>query len=59
MFGVAAVMTSICAQRIVLEHQQPKGTKDGLSNRSVCKYCGSNHVKIGERCRGCGAWRVE
>ena len=59
MFGVYAVATSICAQRIVLEHQQSRGIEDGLSDRSVCKYCGSNHVKIGERCRGCGAGRVE
>ena len=25
--------------------------------RSVCKYCGSNNVEIGERCKGCGAER--
>ena len=27
--------------------------------RSVCNKCGSNHVEIGKRCRGCGAGRVE
>ena len=26
---------------------------------SVCKYCGSNNVEIGKRCKGCGALRVE
>lgn len=59
MFGIAAALTTVYAQRIVLEHQQLRGIQDEASNRSVCKYCGSNRVEIGERCKGCGAGRVK
>lgn len=50
MFGIVEILVAII--------NTIKDRKEELK-RSVCKYCGSNHVKIGERCRGCGAGRVE
>ena len=61
MFWIAPEV--IAAKKAAMLERERREALARISERKVlnsaCKYCGSNHVEIGKRCKGCGAGMVE